>query len=1140
VAITLEQVTLWVAAAVSPLEHRLAADSAEQFLSEIGLPTSGAVAALPQVGTATSEVVQKVSRLVPHIPDLAAAIDEEDLGEIGRILETAAPAVADLVRAVRQLGSAIDAAAGSVGGARAEIQAFASELPQRVFGYLLSVHLEETNPTLHDLAVLFGLIEIDVIEATESVPTHIRRTVRFDRFGEVMADPFQILGELYGWGTPALNWDLFLERLFHLMSPTGFVFLEEDPSGGPPLLRIPLVDIGPTTHAVPGLRATARAAVPEGASLVRPLAPNASWELVSEARIEAGAAIELLPPTIFRILPVTAEVAGKVRLRVTVENPAGGRTVLLGSAAGIRLEARTLRAEAGAELGWQLTTGEATGELVLSVAIVDGRFVLDLEQADGFLSALLPSDGLSMDFSLGLAWSKSKGLHIEGAAGLEVDLPVDLSFGPVRVLSVHLGLAASKEGLALRTLGSASARLGPFAVSIDRVGAETRLAASSGGGNLGVAEIAVAFQPPRGIGLAIDAGVVKGGGFLAINPAGTEYAGVLELTLGPVSIKAIGILTTRIPGTDGWALLLLVFSEFSAVQLGYGFTLNGVGGIVGLQHGIAPAVLQTGLRTGVLDSVLFPANPVANAPQLLGHLRAVFPITPRALTVGPILKIGWSTPPLVTISLGIVLQFDDVLGSAAPPQLTRVVLLGQLKLQAPPDIGQEIPALVKLLVDIVGSYELRQKALAIDARLRDSHIAGLPLTGTLVARARFGAAPSFILAVGGVHPRFTDLPPGLPDQERLGLQLAYDIVAVRIVGYTAVTSNSFQIGAEALLLAVSAGLRIEAHLGFDALFLTTPVFHFTIDFRVGASVRYKSHSLACVSVHGVLSGPGRWLVTGHASFKVLLWHVGMDFEVSWGDQPAAPVPTIAVTPLLIEQLEYRSNWRAELPAGSDALVVLRQPSTNGKEVLAHPLGELSVVQRRVPLGVKIDRLGTSRPSDGTRFEITAVEIGTRGSPGFHTSAPVYRQEHFARGEYLDLSEAEKLSTPSFERFPAGVALSSDVYVVSGSQVSYDPDFETQYLEHPDRRDLVRVPGELLETFAHFGAAASSELRVREKLSADRSLVVEVTGPSFAVADAGKLLAVSDALFPSFTLARQASTATGAKTIPVELAELATS
>ena len=442
------------------------------------------------------------------------------------------------------------------------------------------------------------------------------------------------------------------------------------------------------------------------------------------------------------------------------------------------------------------------------------------------------------------------------------------------------------------------AKLGPFALAVERMGTTADLTFPATGGNLGPADLAFDFKPPSGIGLALDAGVVKGGGYLFLDPDKGEYAGILELSFGPVSIKAIGILTTKLPGgQDGWALLLLVFGEFSAVQLGFGFTLNGVGGIIGLQHGVSIEALQSGLRTGVLDSVLFPDDPVANAPTLIGQLRVVFPIVPRALTVGPALKLGWSTPALVTLSLGIILQFDDVLGSGpGSPSFTRVVLLGQLKVQVPPvdELGIDAPALIHLQVDILGAYDVPEQALSVDAVLRDSHVALLPITGSLVVRARFGDDPTFILAVGGFHPRFNDLPPGIPPQERVGLQLVYGIVTVRIVGYVAITSNTFQTGAEASLVAAGGGFRVEAYIGFDALFIFEPTFHFEIDFRVGASVRYKSISLASLKVRGTLSGPGRWEVDGHASISLFFFDVDIDFEVAWGEAAAPALPGVKV------------------------------------------------------------------------------------------------------------------------------------------------------------------------------------------------------------------------------------------------------
>ena len=103
-------------------------------------------------------------------------------------------------------------------------------------------------------------------------------------------------------------------------------------------------------------------------------------------------------------------------------------------------------------------------------------------------------------------------------------------------------------------------------------------------------------------------------------------------------------------------------------------------------------------------------------------------------------------------------------------------------------------------------------------------------------------------------------------------------------------------------------------------------------------------------------------------------------------------------------------------------------------MLAHPLGSLVGVQKVVPLGIDIDRVGRSVPSDGNRFDITGATVGIGGG-GDRVG---FRDEHFARGEYLDLTEEDKLSKPSFERFRAGIAVSTDDFGVPASAVAFEP------------------------------------------------------------------------------------------------------
>lgn len=1082
-------------------------DQARELLVELGLELPMAFFTDPTTVAATTGAVDAVTALPAQLTAVADAIAADDttaLVDAGQALLADVRTVVVAVEAVTtQVGRARDFVAGLD---PADLTQLVSELPARLFDHLAVTYLERRHRVVLSGLYLAGLADRTVERPAGSLPhrpTVERHQLHLDRLPALLSDPAGLLDDVYGWGTGSLDIERVLFGLETLLDAVG-VFVVNDQSGPAPVLRTMAADIVARTDRNP-VELEAAYVFEAGAGLSRSVDLGGGWSLavVFDASFDTGAVVSVAPPFALSVDPVATPVEGAASVEVVRTNgPGGDPVILLGLAGGPRLEADAVALRAHGELTWDALAGRATAGFEASVAMRGGRIVIALDGADGFLASLL-GDGLVVDTDLEAGWRAESGLFLRGSAGLEIEVPVALRLGAVSLSTVYVALGFAGDAITLEASAAIGAELGPFAVAVDRMGLRAALdlggGPGGGAGNLEVADLSFEFKPPSGLGFVLDAGVVKGGGFLFFEPDRREYGGVLELTLGPVSIKAVGLLTTELPdGDEGWALLLLVFTEFSAIQLGFGVTLNGVGGIIGLQHGISTDALQSGIRTGILDSVLFPADPVANAPQLLGQLRAVFPLTPGALTVGPVLKLGWSTPPLVTLSLGLVLQFDDVLSRGdAQPQLARVVLLGQLKVQVPPDLGAGTPELLKLLIDVVGSYEVRDKALAVDAALRDSHVAGLPLTGSLTIRANFGSQPSMLLAVGGFHPRFTDIPPGVPPQDRVGIQLSYGIVDIRIVGYVAITSNSFQTGAEASLVAAGGGFRVEAYLGFDALFLFQPVFHFEIDFRVGASIKYRSVNLASIAVRGRVSGPGHWVVAGHATISVLFWDVDIDVEVEWGDAPTPVLPTVAVRPQIIAALEASESWQAQLPAGGPSVVTLSEPSTDG--IVAHPLGEISVLQRVVPLGITIDRVGTSSPSDGTRFDITTVTIGA-GPP----VTPRYRDEHFARAEYLDVSEEEKLAAPSFERFRAGLAVSTDRYRVGGSQVAFEPEMETLYLEQPELTVTGFLPAGLAVAFAVTGAASFATVRRHDRLVPDDAVMVTVADPTYVVATADDL------------------------------------
>ena len=264
---------------------------------------------------------------------------------------------------------------------------------------------------------------------------------------------------------------------------------------------------------------------------------------------------------------------------------------------------------------------------------------------------------------------------------------------------------------------------------------------SEGSGNLGPVQLDPAFKPPKGVGLSVDGGGLKGGGFLRFDQKNERYAGFIELSFQDlVTLKAIGLITTRLPGgKKGFSFLIVITAEFQAVQLGMGFTLNGVGGLLGLNRTAKIDVLRAGIKTNALASVLFPKNIVQNAPRLISDLRQIFPAQAKRFVFGPMAKLGWGTPTLISLELGVIIEV---------PSPIRIALIGVLRTVLP----DEKLAIIRIQVNFMGSWEQDKQFISFDAGLFDSRIGYLPLAGDMAFRLLYGEEAYFLVSIGGFHP----------------------------------------------------------------------------------------------------------------------------------------------------------------------------------------------------------------------------------------------------------------------------------------------------------------------------------------------------------------------------------------------------
>jgi hypothetical protein len=728
-------------------------------------------------------------------------------------------------------------------------------------------------------------------------------------------------------------------------------------------------------------------------------------------------------------------------------------------------------------------------DLDLSAAVQHAAFRLAPGEGDGFLGKVLPADGIHFDFDLGIGWSTRRGVYFSGSASLEAEFPLHVSLlGVLTIDFVYLRLQASGTGFSAAVAATAALKLGPIAATVERMGLDTQAVIAPGGGNVGPLDLSPRFLPPRGAGMVINASVVTGGGYVLNDSEHGRYAGILQLKIGDiVTVTAIGLITTRLPdGSRGFSLLIIITATFPPIQLGFGFNLAGLGGLLGLNRTMNVQALRAGARTGVLDSILFPVDPVARATKVISDIEAVFPVAPGRFVIGLMARIGWGSPRLVTVDLGVIVEV---------PLPLRIALIGRIGVVLPADDA----AVVELHLDIVGILDLARGELSIDASLHDSRLAVFDISGDMAVRVGWGATPAFVISVGGLNPRF-GRPPGFPDLKRLTIALASgDNPSVRLETYLALTSNTIQVGARLSAHAeLDAGLvgqfTADAYFGFDALITIVP-FEFIVDVAGGIVIQRNGSPFIGADVLLTLYGPQPMRAVGYAEVHFFGTH-RIPFDVTVGPAAAAAV-LAAVDPLgaLLAELARIESWSA-LPARDEVGVSLRDTGTDA--LLAHPMGQLTVRQRVVPLGIPIERFGGVPIGGAPRTYTLGYRIGDSLVPSGDTV-----RDAWAPGDFFLLDDDQKLSRPSFEHLPSGNAGIATVGVTYGAvRAGAETDYNTRVIdadELPRATAGYQVPDSVQPMLAALDAAR----RTAGYTGPDRA--VRMSRPSYRVADTSRLI-----------------------------------
>jgi hypothetical protein len=1039
-------------------------------------------------------------------------------GAFGPGLSALAIQADGLVSAVQQLAHATDAGAiasgiaslftklvattTAIGQLHSEIQAGGGagvpnigDLPRRLTDFLVLDFLDRQKPDTHKTLHLFGLIE----DEPKPSPGQPARLINWDRFSTFLSGPKQIANDVYHWET---DFDIttFLTRLESMMraaSLPGGIYPQapavqaaiRNTSAKLPELRFPIFQKGlaPGTYAQFGITFSpveANGGQKKGFALLPYLmgATAFSFDVCERGQLSFTSSADIRGIGIVIRPPLDAQgllnLTGAFNASLTIgEKPdKAEEMILVGTAGGSRLSVQ------GLGIKWFANNNHGKLDLGAEAQIQVLRLVIGGGDGDGFIQQILSGLNVKAEAQLGFGMGLLSGFYITGGGKLAIELSVHIDLGPVAIEALQLSLEPTADKFKLGAGVNLNAKLGPLAASVEGIGLEADVQFKHG--NLGPAQLDLSFLPPKGVGLSVDAGVVQGGGFLYIDKDRGEYAGALQLEIADfLSVAAIGLISTKMPdGTPGFSLLIILTADFGAgIQLSFGFTLLAVGGLLGLNRTVLFQPLLDGIRTNSVQSIMFPQDVIANAPRIISDLRAIFPPQQGTFLIGPMAKIGWGEPTLISLSLGVIIEIPP--GDAA--------ILGILRAALPAD---ELAILV-LQVNFAGVLEFDKQRFYFFAALFDSHVLFLTISGSMGLLFAYGDNANFVLSVGGFHPQFNPPPLPFPAPQRISIDIINESFArIHSDGYFAVTTNTVQFGAHSDFFFGFSACNVSGSSGFDALIQFSP-FHFIAEISTQFSVQVFGIGVYGVGIDVSLSGPTPWHVHGTASLSFFLFSIDIGIDFTWGDNPNTTLPPVQVMPILTAEVQKPSNWKAALPKNLKLLVVLRQLDPTEAGSVLHPAGTLQVSQRAIPLDLKIDKVGSQAPSDANQFALSvsgAVLTKVRDL-----------QEPFAPSQFRNFDDATKLSQPAFVPQDSGVELAGSATLASATAITRPLRYDVTVIDKESEPVRHRYFGHSRAMFTNFlagNSAGQSKLSANFRgLTRPQSGTVAVSGETFAVA-----------------------------------------
>ena len=531
---TLETIARHLALAVRPLRDGVADLGAfKRLMYRLGWNVESLPASYQELGALVEEALDTLNAI-------EASPAEADISTVVTLLEK--------VRAIyRGIADLSEAPAG------VDANTFLQEITERLFEMLLIDYLASAVRPLYEALVTIGIISFEAQDATEERPPSLRLRLRVLTECETsLTIRYRFLGLCYGWGEDQLDTTTLFSHLREVLEHTGAVVsfgrapvsLVEGYVGAGASQTCLKLKVFETTIAEEAVEiAFLLLPLPaEGQQkpglILQPAVPSdlgVDREIAEDLRLRIRPNVDL--SALFGIVIRPGELSVRYPFQPGTELPALGfglalefkpdsTALLVGSPTASRL---TLQ---GANSSLDLDYREGELELRLGLALNGLTLVLGTQDQDSFLRKIIGDQEATISLPLAIQWSNQSGLAFVGGGGFTTSIVTHLEIGPVVIERVEIEVKSTVSNSAPPDLkvglgASVAGELGPLTFAVNGIG--VTFAVVFNDGNAGPFDIKAGFKPPNAMGLSIDGGGFKGGGFLRFEPERQSYSGMLEL-----------------------------------------------------------------------------------------------------------------------------------------------------------------------------------------------------------------------------------------------------------------------------------------------------------------------------------------------------------------------------------------------------------------------------------------------------------------------------------------------------------------------------------------------------------------------------------------------------------------------------------